>query len=74
MNRLVLGEVLFLYLVAIEGAVSAALIREDDDIQDKFIMYLELAFVLIIASRKLHPYFQAHSIRILTKEPLKKAL
>jgi hypothetical protein len=50
MNRLVLGEVLFLYLVAIEGAVSAALTREDDDIQDKFIMYLELAFVLIIAS------------------------
>jgi hypothetical protein len=34
----------------------------------------KLAFALIIASRKLCPYFQAHTIRVLTEYPLKKVL
>jgi hypothetical protein len=35
---------------------------------------LALVFALIIASRKLHPYFQAHTIRVLAEYPLKNVL
>ncbi|XP_059436525.1 uncharacterized protein LOC132169517 [Corylus avellana] len=34
----------------------------------------KLAFVLVVASRKLRPYFQAHTINVLTEYPLKKVL
>ena len=34
----------------------------------------KLAFALITAARKLKPYFQAHTIIILTDQPLKRAM
>ena len=34
----------------------------------------KLAFVLVIAARKLKPYFQAHAIIVLTDQPLKRAM
>lgn len=34
----------------------------------------KLSFSLVVASRKLHPYFQAHQISVLTKHPLKQIL
>jgi hypothetical protein len=34
----------------------------------------KMAFALTIASRKLRPYFQAHTIKVLTEYPLKKVL
>ena len=34
----------------------------------------KLAFALITAVRKLKPYFQAHTIVVLTDQPLKKAM
>ena len=34
----------------------------------------KLAFVLLIAARKLKPYFQAHNIVVLTDKPLRKAM
>ena len=34
----------------------------------------KLAFALIIASRKLNHYFQAHVINVMTDHPLKKAM
>ncbi|KAM6563334.1 hypothetical protein CsatB_023332 [Cannabis sativa] len=34
----------------------------------------KLAFTLIISSRKLRPYFQAHSIEVLTNYPLRQVL
>ena len=34
----------------------------------------KLAFSLVIAARKLRPYFQAHVINVLTNHPLKKAM
>ena len=34
----------------------------------------KLAFVLVTAARKLKPYFQAHTIIVLTDQPLKKAM
>jgi hypothetical protein len=68
----VVGGVLFLYLTTTEGAVSDALISEENEIHYPSIK--KLAFTLVIASRKLRPYFHAYSIRVLTKEPLKKML
>jgi ribonuclease HI len=34
----------------------------------------KLAFALVMASRKLRPYFQAHTIRVLTEYPLRKVM
>ena len=34
----------------------------------------KLAFVLVIATRRLKPYFQAHTIIVLTDKPLRKAM
>ena len=34
----------------------------------------KLAFALIIATRRLKPYFQAHTIVVLTDKPLRKAI
>ena len=34
----------------------------------------KLAFALIIATRKLKPYYQAHTIIVLTDKPLRRAM
>ena len=34
----------------------------------------KLAFALVIAARRLKPYFQAHTIVVLTNKPLRKAM
>ena len=34
----------------------------------------KLAFTLVTAARKLKPYFQAHTIIVLTNQPLKRAM
>ena len=34
----------------------------------------KLAFALVTATRKLKPYFQAHTIIVLTDQPLKRAM
>ena len=81
-------ETLFLYLAVSSHALSAALIREDDKVQypvyyiskrftgaEKNYPKIEkLAYCLLIASRKLRPYFQAYPIRVLTDQPLKQVL
>ena len=68
--------------------MSSALIREEGKIQkpvyytrrvlkgveERYPMMEKLAFILVIASRKLRPYFQAHVINVLTDHPLKKTL
>ena len=33
-----------------------------------------MAFSLIVASRKLRPYFQVHNILVMTDQPLRKAM
>ena len=67
-------------------AVNAALILEEGGIQkpvyfisralrgaeERYMQMEKLAFALTIASRKLQPYFQAHTIKVLTEYPLKK--
>ena len=84
----VLGEELYLYLAVTPHAVSSALVREEGRVQ-KSVYYTsralrgaerrypqieKLAFALIIASRKLRHYFQAHVINVMTDHPLKKAM
>ncbi|KAL5560858.1 hypothetical protein UlMin_030605 [Ulmus minor] len=80
------GDSLILYLAVSKGAVSSALVREEDGIQwpiyytsksllDAETRYPEiekLALALMVAARKLRPYFQAHTIIIPTKFLLKQ--
>ena len=82
------GEELYLYLAVSASAVSSALIREEERIQkpvyytsralrgaeERYSNMEKLAFALLIKSRKLRPYFQAHSIIVLTDYPLRKAM
>jgi hypothetical protein len=88
LSRTIPGEVLYLYLVVTPTAISAALIREDEGVQKpmyfvskalhdaegRYPQIEKLAFVLIMASRKLRPYFQAHTIRVLTEYLLRKVI
>ena len=74
------GENLYLYLAMSGIAVSAALIREEGKTQlpvyyisqafqgaeAKYPRIEKIAFVLIVASCKLRPYFQANPISMMT--------
>jgi len=82
------GENLYLYLAVSAMAVSAALIREKDKkqlpvyyvnqafqgIEAKYPRIEKIAFVLIIASHKLRPYFQANPILVMTDQPIRKSM
>ncbi|KAJ4769499.1 Pol-polyprotein [Rhynchospora pubera] len=82
------GETLYLYVSASAVAVSAALIREEDGVQkpvyfvskilrdaeERYSTVEKGAFAVLIAARKLRPYFQAHPIKVINDLPLKKAL
>ena len=83
-----MGEKLFLYLAISNTAVSLELIREEGNVH-KPIYYTSQAFqgaeasyprmekiasALLVASRKLRPYFQAHPIVIMTDQPISKAM
>ncbi|KAK3003346.1 hypothetical protein RJ639_019863 [Escallonia herrerae] len=82
------GEDLLIYLSVTEVAVSTVLIREEDGVQ-KPIYYVskvlqdvetrypkidKIALALIISARRLRPYFQSHTIVVLTDQPLRKVL
>ena len=82
------GENLYLYLAVSATAVSAALIREEGKTQlpvyyvsqafqgaeTKYPRIKKIAFALIVASRKLRPYFQANPILVMTDQPIKKSI
>ncbi|XP_075674963.1 uncharacterized protein LOC142644182 [Castanea sativa] len=84
----ILGEELFLYLAVSSAAVSAALIREEGKVQkpvhfiswalrgaeERYPQMEKLAFTLVTAARKLKPYFQVHTINVLTNKPLRQIL
>ena len=82
------GEELFLYLAVSPTAISVALIKEEEKVQ-KLVYYAsralrgaeeryspmeKLAFALVTAARKLNPYFQAHTVVVLTNRPLQRAM
>ena len=82
------GEELFLYLAVSPAAISAALFREEEKVQkpvyyasralrgaeERYPPTEKLAFALVTAARKLKPYFQAHTINVLTDKPLRRAM
>ena len=86
LSKLHEGDFLILYLVVSKGAVSSALVQEEGSVQwpiyytskcllDAKMWYPEikkLALALMVVARKLRPYFQAHTIIILTKFLLKQ--
>ena len=82
------GEDLFLYLVVFVTAVNATLIREENKIQlpvyyisqafqgaeIRYPRIEKITFFLIVASRKLHSYFQSNPIVVMMDQPIKKAM
>ena len=84
----VMGQKLYLYLAISNTAVSSALIREEGNIQKpiyytsqafqgakaSYPMMEKIAFALLAASKKLHPYFQAHFTVIMTNQPIKNMI
>ncbi|XP_074351895.1 uncharacterized protein LOC141691046 [Apium graveolens] len=82
------GETLVLYLVVSDFAVSAVLVREEDGIQlpvyyvrkrlddaeTRYMSLEKLAYALILAFRKLRPYFQAHRVEVRTSYPLRQVM
>ena len=82
------GELLTLYLAVSDFSTSAALVREGDIIQhpvyyynralrgveERYLKMEKLILSLVTTARRLRPYFQAHTIEILTKHPMKQIL
>ena len=82
------GEDLFLYLAVSVTAVSVALIREENRVQlsvyyvsqafqgteARYPPIEKITFALIVASRKLRPYFQANPIIVMTDQPIRKVM
>ena len=82
------GEPLFLDLAVSEYAISRALIREEEKVQwpvyyvskrlidaeTKYPEMEKLALALVIASRKVRPYFHSHTVRVLTNYLLRQIL
>ena len=79
---------MFLYLAVSNTAISSTLIREERNIQ-KPVYYTsqafqgakasyprmeKIAFALLVACKKLHPYFQAHHIVVMTDQPIRKMM
>ena len=77
-------EELFLYLAVSSAIVSATLVREEDKVQkpeyyisralrgveERYLPVEKLIFALVTTTQKLMPYFQAHTMVILTNKPL----
>ncbi|XP_074337137.1 uncharacterized protein LOC141674310 [Apium graveolens] len=82
------GESLILYLAVSEYSISVVLVREEDgqqspvnfvskrlhDAETHYTSMEKLVYALILASRKLRPYFQAHRIKVRIAYPLRKVL
>ena len=82
------GENLYLYLAISTTAISAILIREEDKkqplvyyvnqafqgVEAKYPRIEKIAFALIVASRKLRPYFQANPILVMMDQLIKKSM
>ena len=83
-----LGEELYLYIAVSQVVVSVALVREEGGsqrpiyfiskafrgVEERYPRIEKLAFALVTATQKLKPYFQAHTIIVLTDQPLERAM
>ena len=82
------GELLTLYLVVSNFSTSVALVREHDRVQqpvyycnralrgaeERYPKMDKLILALVTTSRKLRPYFQAHTVEVPTEYPMKQIL
>ena len=82
------GELLTLYLAVSYFSTSVVLVRDKDRVQqpvyycrralrraeERYPKMEKLILALVTAARKLHPYFQAHTIEISTEYPMKQVL
>ena len=82
------GELLTLYLIVSDFSTSAALVREWDRVQqpvyycsrplrgveERYPKMEKLILELVTTSRKLQPYFQAHTIKVPIEYPMKQML
>ena len=87
-SKPLLGEVMLLYLAVSEHVVSAVLVCEEGskqlpiyyvskallDAETRYSHLEKLVLALIVAARKLRPYFQAHPIVVVTSFPKKLVL
>ena len=83
-----LGQALFLCLTVSLATISAALVKEEEKVQkpvyftsralrgakERYPPMEKLVFALVTVACKLKPYFQAHTVIILTDKPLQKAM
>jgi len=88
LSRPAKGEILYLYLVVSPSAVSSGLVKKDLGIQrpvyfktkalygveERYPRIEKLTFALVVSTRRLRLYFQAHALRVLIKYPMKKVL
>ena len=88
LSKPIIGETLFLYVATSEHAVSGVLIREESgeqqliyyvsrslvDAKTRYPVMEKLALAVVTAARKLRPYFQSHSITVMTSQPLQTVL
>ncbi|KAM2271250.1 hypothetical protein ACFXTI_038595 [Malus domestica] len=88
LSKLEVGDTLIIYLSVSASAVSSVLIRNDgnverpiyytskalQDVETRYLNIEKLALALVMSARKLRPYFQAHSIIVLTNHPLRQIL
>ncbi|XP_052292047.1 uncharacterized protein LOC127900835 [Citrus sinensis] len=82
------GDKLYLYLAVSDRAASSVLVREEERVQypiyytskallDAETRYPPLekwALALVVAARKLRPYFQAFPVSVITNQPLRQTL
>ena len=82
------GELLTLYLAVSDFSTSAVLVRDKERVQhlvyycsralsgaeERYPRMEKLILALVIATRKLRPYFQAHTIEVPTEYPMKQVL
>ncbi|WZZ70335.1 hypothetical protein YC2023_081705 [Brassica napus] len=82
------GEVLYLYISVSACAVSSVRVHEDrgeqrpilytskvlDNAETRYSPLEKLAYAVVVSARKLRPYFQSHTIHVLTNHPLRLIL
>ncbi|KAF8089498.1 hypothetical protein N665_0504s0003 [Sinapis alba] len=82
------GDTLYIYIIVSPSAVSSVLIKEDrgeqhpgfytskriTNAETRYPTLERMALAIVISARKLRPYFQSHSIVVLTDLPLQTIL
>lgn len=82
------GEPLYLYVAVSPAAISGVLVREDQseqkpiyyvsktlvDAETRYPAMEKLELAVVMSARKLRPYFQSHSIVVMTSQPIRTIL